>query len=525
MTLPRIRKALLQKRYAATEAAAIRKKAIAISGAPSAIGAVPDRGVATPEDHVFSREIGCTRRIFQLKPFLTTSQLEGLAYRIRTLTKNEALNSILIATDSSHPEDGLPSMLHDRNYPFLQHESVDEGFPPQPDHKFYVSGGYDPLTLYQQSAERVQMHLSHLMDVALAVRGSSGGSKIPTISVPHGHFHDGAFALFGMGTYVLATRETSFSITNPSKGLSLDPVGLSYILPRLGQEFNQPSANYTGCGMIMALMGYKANAEDMMEVGLATNYVETPRVISLLENTLSQLPPWNQQALIKNPIQYHGELEPTHDHNAEFRNYVVAEAIHNFSSYRADGADIWTTSDRDAFLMEKDPSLELDHVPWHSMRSSNLVDYAATFDAIFKTETTLMGIHERLKEIAGRVTNDPEEQEGIDVASDFCRRLESQSPLAVSAVYRLLREGTKPLETLQSCMEREKLVQTNLYTKEDFAAWAKARIAGQVGEAFSGWKHRSIHEVSDDEVTELVESPKLVSGRTRLASIGKLGEQ
>ncbi len=175
--------------------------------------------------------------------------------------------------------------------------------------------------------------------------------------------------------------------------------------------------------------------------------------------------------------------------------------------------------------MEKDPSLELDHVPWHSMRSSNLVDYAATFDAIFKSETTLVGIHERLKEIAGRVTNDPEEQEGIDVASDFCRRIESQSPLAVSVVYRLLREGTKPLETLQSCMEREKLVQTKLYAKEDFKAWAESRIAGQVGEAFSGWKHKSIREVSDDEVTELLESPKLLSNRTRPASIGKPGEQ
>jgi hypothetical protein len=73
--------------------------------------------------------------------------------------------------------------------------------------------------------------------------------------------------------------------------------------------------------------------------------------------------PWNQQVLIKSPIRFHGDPEPVRDQNAEFRNVTVAETIHSFTSYRADVVDMWTHSDGDAYLLEADPSLELDAVP------------------------------------------------------------------------------------------------------------------------------------------------------------------
>jgi hypothetical protein len=141
-------------------------------------------------------------------------------------------------------------------------------------------------------------------------------------------------------------------------------------------------------------------------------------------------------------------------------------------------------------------------VPWHAPRSSDLVDYAATFDEIFTSESTLTGILERFRQVAARETTDPEVQGGIDVAKDLCRRLEQQSPLAVSAVHRLLKEGYKGLETLQSCMAREKRVQCKLFGMEDFANWAKH--ASKSNEPFTGWKHQSIADVTEDEVTELL---------------------
>jgi hypothetical protein len=77
-------------------------------------------------------------------------------------------------------------------------------------------------------------------------------------------------------------------------------------------------------------------------------------------------------------IRFHGDPEPVRDPNAEFRNVSVAEAIHSYTSYRADGVDLWTTNEKDAYLLEVDPPLELDAVSWHAPRSSDLVNYAAS---------------------------------------------------------------------------------------------------------------------------------------------------
>lgn len=497
---------LLTRRYFSTapHAAAIRRKAVEISGAPSSIARIPDHGVPETEHAVFIRSVGCTRRVFLKETHLNASEMEGLAYRIRTLTKNEGLNSIIISADEDNPH-SLPTSMIDRDYPYLRNESVDDGFPPEPGHVYRVLDGFNPLDVYT-SGQHVQSQdlLTSLSDLAMALRGDARSTKIPTISIPHGHFTDGGFVV-ALCSHVLATPQSKFTITNPSKGLGLDPVGLSYILPRLGREFQQPAADYAGCGLLLALTGYTANAADLMETGLATQYLESTHALGLLETTLAELRPWNQQALVKNPIRFHGQPEPTNDHNAEFRNVSVAEAIHNFTSYRADGADMWTFSDQDAYAVD-DPSIEdwEDGIPWHEMRSSNLVNYAATFDDIFRSESTVLGVLERFREVAARETTDPEEQEGILVAKDICQRMEAQSPLALCAVYRLLQEGSKNLETLHSCMARERRVQAALLAGDDFCTWAQYRTDTDDAASFGGWKHDSVSEVTDDEVTELL---------------------
>ena len=78
--------------------------------------------------------------------------------------------------------------------------------------------------------------------------------------------------------------------------------------------------------------------------------------------------------------------------------------------------------------------------------------------------------------------------------------MEAQSPLALSATYRLLRLGKEAKESLETCMEREKKVQLRLFEKDDFKNWAKSGV--NEGE-FKDWKHSSVKEVTRYEEEEL----------------------
>jgi len=639
--------------FSSHSGAAVRRKAVEKFGAPPSVSAVAadDDGRLVDEltalaaaakrrrkdgggkavPGVAIRQVGCTRRVFLTEPYLTKDEIEGLAYRIRTLTRNGSINSVLVSsaisestagidydlldggggTDGDEDDDAmsmsmsmltLPSSLLERNSPYRYDESYDADaalFPPKPGYAWQVACGYDPLSLLPKgggendynNADRgttsvASELLERVRDLALAVRGNSAGgngradgggggrrqqprndwvsfrqhqqqhrqnassnhrgavgggggaasssaatatTKVPVVTVLDGAVEDAGFA-FCRASYVLATKEACFAVRNPSRGLSFDPVGLSYTLPRLGSEFGQPSGQYApSCGMILGLTGYQADAEDMMETGLATNYVESSSILGELEMTLSEISPWNQQGLLKNPIKFHGHYQPPwddHDHNAQFRNVAVADAVHCFTDYRADGTDMWDcrpTKDGEevdaSFIIGEDPSLETEYVPWDETRSSSLVDYASTFHDIFVTEKSVAGILERFREIAGRSAADADEQEGIDVAADFCSRIGKQSPLAVSVVHKLMLIGNRPGETLESCMDRELRVQAKLFGMHDYEAWARYTIKQQKKkrrkggddedvstqhQPFTGWKHRNLDEVTDDEVAELI---------------------
>lgn len=494
---------------------AILRRAVKVSGAPSSVSTIPDKGIPSPSNGAFIRQVGCTRRIFLLRPHLNSGELEGLAYRIMALTKNDSLNSILISTDESEERTAMPSSLLNRESPKSRNDNLlldfdDIRFSSDSEKTQLVSSGYDALTVYKSGAYRnfddMMEFLNHLSQLASSVRGDKAKTKIPVITIPNGAILDGGYA-FCTGSYVLATRDSCFRILNPSRGLSLDPVGLSYILPRLGLEFRQPAMNFTGCGMLLGLTGYEADAMDMVETGLATHYFESQKAIGLLEMTLSELPPWNQQGLLKDPIRYYSEPEPTHDHNATFRNVAVAETIHSLTAFGANAnADLWTLSEDDHSLIEDDPSLETDPMAWHGERNSLLVNIAATFDSIFKNEDTLVGILERFREIASRKSSDPDEMEGIEVAGAIVSRLQEQSPLATSVIHKLLQLGSSNKETMNSCMERERKVQAKLFGGADFENWARHATQTDPSRTPSdGWKHKTIADVSADEVAEIIE--------------------
>lgn len=480
---------------------------------PKSVAAIPDRGTTTNNAGAFIRSLGSMRRIFLLKPFLTLRELEGLSYRIKTLTKSAACSSVLIATDQT--DDNEMGALFSIDVDLLRTELGEDldGYELGDNTKtFHVAGGYDPQQLYESShyknPDYVNRLLTNLTALASACKGSHR-TKLPTVFLPHGAVTDGGFG-FLLSSYVLSTPESCFRILNPSRGLSLDPVGLSYFLPRLGQEFNQQSAKFRGCGLILGLMGYEADQMDMLACGLSTHRLDNALVLGDLEQMLSSIQPWESQAILKQPVRDYGQEKPTHDSNHMFRNVAVASAIDALADDCVYGPDILNQAGPEAEWIVEDPSFYTDHAPYTQDSVTRLVTYAETFDEIFCQNGTLSGLLESFREVSQRTTDDPEIQEGIDVAKDFVQRLEKQCPLAVSVVFELLKKSANnPRDTLAACVEREKRAQLNMFSQPDFASWGAATKANRNESVV--WKHKSIADVSHDEVLEILgkeEEPK-----------------
>ena len=493
------------------------------------------------------RSMGNSRRVFLLDPYLEAEDLEGLAHRIRALSKSEGINSLLIATDDQvdYGNNGsdtkgkfadnncLPRYLTQRKEVNLSGVGFDVD--PAPDHTWYVSGGYDPVKVNTDDSNHIDYLLGSLRKVAVAVQGFGAETKIPIISMPHGAVTDGGYALC-MGSYVLATEESSVAILNPSRGLSFDPIGYSYILPRLGWEYDQESKEYSGCGMIMALAGYEANASDMIETGLATHLIGNSGILPILEEELATLPPWDQQGLVRKPRQLYGQdrsvnnqnrhqqqqnylqqqlqsQRPTpnqfHDANGKFRNRSVAHLIAQISDVSADASNDFpfdfTSIYEDGC---DDASLDTDHVPWdEGFFSSPLVDMAAELDDVFKEENSLEGLIERLKEVAARSV-ESEDLSTPGLAKQLVNRMEQQSPLSLRVVYQLMKMGRERTATMENCMAREGKAQRKLMKKTDFRNWL-AHVKKFGGDAsptppFRGWQHSDVKEVTAEEVDQIL---------------------
>jgi enoyl-CoA hydratase/carnithine racemase len=500
----RVSKAMAQ---AATAEASRMNELVQRADAPISVARIPSRaGDNFKMANVVVRPMGNSRRIFLMDPHLLAEDLEGLAHRIHALSNNEAINSVLIASDDQ--DDGamncLPRYVTELENPNFGGLNLD--FDPSPGSTWHVSGGYDPLTI-QDDQEHNKYLLESLRKLALATKGEDSGvnsTRVPVITMPHGIVTDGGYALC-MGGYVLATRQTSFRIMNPSRGLSFDPVGFSFILPRLGWENKQRSAKYRGCGLLLALAGFEANCFDMVETNLATHLVSDSSALPLLEENLAVIPPWNQQRLVTNPPRLYGKKHD-YDPNNRFRNKTIAHVIEQLSEHSSNQSnslpyDFSVTN-------AGDPALDIDHVPWDSgFFSSHLVDTAAHFDMIFKNEKSVEGIMERLREAGDKKSDDREEQENSRIAKELVVRMQSQSPLALEVIFQLMRMGSFAKATMEKCMEQEINAQLNMYQQSDFKEWA-AHVRKHGGEtkapAFGGWKHKSVKDVTSDEVDAII---------------------
>ena len=455
--------------------------------------------------------------------------MDGLAARIQLLGRNTSLSSILLANNLEKDADAddddittLPTSALEMEYNAESQKDVymEEilGLNSSHDQKWNFASGYDPHSVAKMKPDEKRHLLNSMIKLAKAVKGSKSStlnqseeyvSKIPTITVPHGLISDGGYAL-AMGSYVLATSESKFRIRNPLKGLALDPIGLSYILPRLGWEFQQPSANYP-VGLILGLTSYEANESDLVETGLATHFMDSIGKLGSLERALSETTPYEQQKLIREPSKRYGEGSKGSgdnrnyfkgDLNAKFRNAAVASLMHTVSAYDAMGQEVTRATDEIRFLAEEDPSLVLEgeKASFFGDRESMLLNIAATFQNEFEEETSVEGIMERMREHSSAQASNEEEEEFVNAAKGILEGMEAQSPLALSATYKLLRLGKEAKESLETCMERERKVQLRLFEKDDFKNWAKS--GAKEGE-FKDWKHISVKEVTRDEVEEL----------------------
>jgi Enoyl-CoA hydratase/isomerase len=482
-------------------------KAIEQGRAPPAIAAVPN-AIDPGKAGAAIGAVGCTRRVYLRRPHLTSVETQGLAHRVQALLHNTGLNSVFMGPSMQEDDpDGesagiLPIMcVRDTQREAWKDILRMEDYPPAAGKTFFVAGGYDALTYANAKPDEID----YLLDswVALHKTLNDFQSKIPSIALPHGALHN-AGLVWLQASYAIATPETCALLDNTSRGLTFDPVGLSFLLPRMGQEFRQPSAKYPACGPIFALCGHFANAQDLFHTGLATHHVRSLRQLSSFEQTLMELPPWDQQALIKNPKRYYGDdSNANFDHQALFRNRAVADAVFRFADARADGTNLQD----EAEIKSTDPSLDI-HRDVMAEREivessvSDLVNRAKMFDGLFRKHAhSLTDLYDALDEVSQRTTTDEWEQEKIDVAKEWIEHMKVQSPLALRVTHRLLQLGSRSGETRTSCVNRERIAQGKMLQGKDFQAWCVNVQSGGV----PAWQHAGIKDVSDQEVADVIE--------------------
>lgn len=497
----------------------IRHGPVAISDLKSPSGKTPGAAIV---------QVGGTRRVYLINPYLNTEEMNGLAYRIHKLSKNTSINSILLGNNHQSPfsneePDSQDILLPSSLVELETKETLLDDLNMDIKNDIHLAGGYDARALATASKDTKRATLNALIKLTNAVNGGGedgAASKIPFITVSHGLLNDGGYAL-GMGSYVMTTTGSRFRIMNPMRGLSLDPIGFSYILPRLGMEYSQPSAKYP-VGSILALTGYEADGCDMVETGLATHNMESYSKLAMLERSLAQMKPYEQQAVIKEPVKRYDDgngapqagfgdrygnrnqmrRQPS-DINGRFRNVSVSLLLNAASAYDAMGQDhsnytpglVETTFDMDPSL-----TLESEKPEIYGFRQSMLLNIAATFQEVFEQEKSVAGIMERMKQFASAEPQNEEEIEFVEAAKDLLDGMEAQSPIALLATHRLMKSGKDSKETLQSCMEREMTVQLKLFEGDDFQNWAKS--GAEAGE-FKDWKHKTVNDVTSDEIEEL----------------------
>ena len=87
---------------------------------------------------------GCLRRVYLRNTYLPLAEIEGHAYRVRVLSSNEYLSSVLIGTNKKDSR-GIDFELSD--VVGSKGGDLEDGylFDPKPGHGWHAAEGYDPV--------------------------------------------------------------------------------------------------------------------------------------------------------------------------------------------------------------------------------------------------------------------------------------------------------------------------------------------------------------------------------------------
>ena len=121
---------------------------------PKSIYSIKTKGFDMKNAGAAVRQVGTTRRVFLLDPYLTTNEIEGLAYRLRVMSKNQGINSVLIATDDDDDVEfsAIPSSARESEQlyvPVVDMPELGSNAVKDDCHIWHVAGGYNPRDLFQ----------------------------------------------------------------------------------------------------------------------------------------------------------------------------------------------------------------------------------------------------------------------------------------------------------------------------------------------------------------------------------------
>eukprot|EP00590_Aulacoseira_subarctica_P008353 CAMPEP_0172415440 /NCGR_PEP_ID=MMETSP1064-20121228/1816_1 /TAXON_ID=202472 /ORGANISM="Aulacoseira subarctica , Strain CCAP 1002/5" /LENGTH=440 /DNA_ID=CAMNT_0013152393 /DNA_START=66 /DNA_END=1388 /DNA_ORIENTATION=- len=440
---------------------------MSLASVPPAVATVStsmSKGVAALiSKNVSILPVMCSRRVLIRKSYLTADEMHGLAHRLSVLGTNGSINSILISRDRY--DNGLISSIsevqnRDRFY--------FEDFEVNP---YKIDDCYKG---YDHNSNDLSEDTLHGLEAL--VKATNSSQKAPVINYLNGMVTDGGYSIC-MGRYVVATINTRFQICNPSRGLSFDPIGFSYILPRLGKDYDQLSAEYPAVGKILALTGYVADGYDMVATGLATHFGDWLD-LPYLERSLGQIPPYETQFQTSRDRDRKFNEFPIPEN--KFYDAAVASTLDSFMAGNAAITDIAGIGEIGEYPVSK------------------LVNYAKGFHDIF-AEDSVEGIIDGLKKASNDASTN---KDYASAASELLSSLKAQSPLALLAAFRLYEHGVpnrRNADSWSNCIKRERKVILKLAQKHDYQNWKKRSGAG------GKWKHSSVGEVTKDELDELFE--------------------
>eukprot|EP00586_Coscinodiscus_wailesii_P021914 CAMPEP_0172496894 /NCGR_PEP_ID=MMETSP1066-20121228/94667_1 /TAXON_ID=671091 /ORGANISM="Coscinodiscus wailesii, Strain CCMP2513" /LENGTH=470 /DNA_ID=CAMNT_0013269433 /DNA_START=66 /DNA_END=1478 /DNA_ORIENTATION=+ len=417
---------------------------------------------------------GTCHSAYLFEPHLAPDETSGLSHRLQIMSRNKSLSSVLISFAEKYYVDNNEGTYTPRssyaNSKEAQFSRMSAALSPEPPHQLSFEGYRHPIPPEDRART-----LDALSNLALCTHDPR--TKIPVVfAAGNATISDGGYALSLCSHYTVCSASATYRVTNPRRGLSFDPIGLSFVLTRLGVDDDDDvlSDLSLAMGRMVSLGGYEMSGTEMVGVGMGTHLVYPPgdgdEMVNLLEYELGNLTSFESQVFLERP------------------RVTQAEA-----TYRKQNA-IWDDDD----LVNQKYKNQTVHELLRDMTDGvsskvgevDIVTIAAMLKDTLERES-LEGVIEGFKEL-----QDNDNRLGR-LAKDFLTKFEERSPLALAAVDKLLMKANDNSESLESCAAREKTVLMNLIKGKDYKNW----VANGLEKV--EWTHQSINEVSSDEIDEL----------------------